>query len=150
MDEITTLQLEDVAIRVSKRKYRQTLSEMFSSELKFINDSLNKIFEHNIKVLHLNKSDFQKQIYEEVSPINWSEKCKIYNFYLEITIHEDDIPVQEIRYFDFLIRKEYQFVGNILDEEDLQNISVLRSLENYDDAYKRIRNICVNWKTRVK
>ena len=93
MDEITTLQLEDVAMRVSKRKYRQTLSEMFSSELKFINDSLNKIFEHNIKVLHLNKSDFQKQIYEEVSPINWSEKCKIYNFYLEITIHEGDIPV---------------------------------------------------------
>ena len=34
-------------------------------------------------------------------------------------------------YLDFLIRKEYAFIKNIFDEDDLKHSDVLCSLENY-------------------
>ena len=42
-----------------------------------------------------------------------------------------DVPTRECSRLDFVIRKEYQFLKNVLSKDEIKNSSHLSSLENY-------------------
>ena len=92
---------------------------MFCIELKFVNDCLHKSFKPNIKLFHRKIPVFEKNIYEEKNSIGWSGNSKICDFPLDMSMHDAQNPAGEITYFDFLILKEYKFIINIFDKEDL-------------------------------
>ena len=75
------LQLSDCTIRVSERKSKVSISEMFTKELKFAADCLIKWFNMTIKSKNLELYVQQKNDYERKYPVDWENgKCCIYNF----------------------------------------------------------------------
>ena len=84
-DSITMAQLQDYAIRVSQRTFKQTISEMFSTKIKFAGDCLMKWFDRRLKSENLSLSLDKKIRFAKEHPIDWENgKCCISNSPLKI------------------------------------------------------------------
>ena len=108
---------------------------MFNIELKFAFDILMRWFRAKVqkKFIFNDESCNFKRLY----PITTNTECVICNFPLSTDVKGLDFQEKEMSYLDFLIRKEYTFIKNIYDEDDLRHSKVLCSLENYWQMMKK-------------
>ena len=74
-DRVTFAQLKDAATGNLARKKSPFLSELFSEELKFTIDTLNKWFKSVFKSKSLELNEIQKQIIVQKNPIDPSKIC---------------------------------------------------------------------------
>lgn len=113
-DQTTTAHLKDIALTVSTQKFKAAFAEMLCIELKLVNDCHHKSSKKNIKVFRQKIPDFEKQIYGEENPIDWSANCKICDFYLDMSTHvtqtQDSLLV--------LLQLPYNTVGDFNVETD--------------------------------
>ena len=69
--------------------------------------------------------------YKRTSPITSETKCVICDFALDIEPEGLEYKENEMSYLDFLIRKEYAFIKNVFDEEELKLSESINNLETY-------------------
>ena len=86
-DGVTCQQLKDTATSLLVHEKSASLSELFSVELKFTIDTLNKWFKSGFKSKFLALNEIQKQIFVKENPLNFSKTCCcICGFLLDIEI----------------------------------------------------------------
>ena len=125
----TIHQLRDVIIDVYSRKRKNAIAEMFNIELKFACDILMCWFNNKLKKLNLANEIVIN--YRRVFPLTSETKCAICDFALDVELKDLEYKENKMSYLDFLIRKEYAFIKNIFDEEELKLSKSIRNLETY-------------------
>ena len=75
--------------------------------------------------------------FKKHDPITSDSQCSICPFPLSVDVKGLEFKENQMSYLDFLIRKEYAFIKNIYDEDDLKFSNVLCSLEKYWQMMKR-------------
>ena len=125
----TLHQLRDVIIDVHLRKRKNLIVEMFNIELKFARDILMCWFNNKLKKLNLDNEIAIN--YRRAFPITSETKCVICDFALEVDPKGLEYKENEMSYLDFLMRKEYAFIKNIFDEEELKLSKSISNLETY-------------------
>lgn len=141
-NSITMTQLQDCAKGVSQKKFKQAISEMFSTQIKFAVDYLVKWFGRKFKSKNLSLSLDKKIRYEKEHPINWENgKCCICNLPLEIKAKGVDVNAKEMDYLDLFIRKQPKFVINVLEDKELKKSTVLKSLSDYYNVFLKLTKV---------
>ena len=128
-NQTTTHQLQDCLVNVHAKRRKNALAEKFNIELKFACDILMRWFRQKIQknvVFNDESTNFKR-----LNPITSDTECVIYNFPLSTSVKGLEYKENKMSYLDFLIRKEYAFLKNIFDEDDLKQSNVLCTLENY-------------------
>ena len=125
----TLHQLRDAILNVDLKKRKNAIVEMFNIELKFACDILMCWFKNKIKKINLDNEIVIN--YKRTSPITSETKCVICDFALDIEPKGVEYKENEMSYLDFLIRKEYAFIKNIFDEEELKLSESINNLETY-------------------
>ena len=98
---------------------------MFNVELKFACDILMSWFRRKLqKNAILNEETIK---FKKCKPITSDAECTICSFPLSADVKGLEFKENQMSYLDFLIRKEYAFLNNIYDEDQLKS-SVLCSL----------------------
>ena len=70
-------------------------------------------------------------LFKKYNPITSDSQCTICSFPLNVDVKGLEFKENQMSYLDFLIRKEYAFIKNIYDEDELKFSNVLCSLEKY-------------------
>ena len=128
-NQMTTHQLKDCVANVHSRKKKNALVEMFNIELKFACDILLIWFKKKLQktaLYHESTIEFKKY-----NPITTNTQCTICSFPLSTDVKGLEFRENQMSYLDFLIRKEYAFIKNIYDENELKTSVVLSSLDKY-------------------
>ena len=125
----TLHQLRDVIIDVHSRKRKNAIVEMFNIELKFACDILICWFNNKLKKLNL--ANERVVNYRRCFPVTSETKCAICDFALDVELKGLEYKENKMSYLDFLIRKEYAFIKNIFDEEELKLSKTICNLETY-------------------
>ena len=122
LNKITLLQLRDAAYYVSTRKDKLTISTMFNIEIKYAADALLKWFSAKTKSKHLKLDliDFKIKIkFWKENPIDWEkDRCCICNLLIDENPKRLQCEETDMSYFDFLVRKEQNFLRNIYSHKD--------------------------------
>ena len=76
-------QLKDISIDVSKRKYKNTMGQMFCIECALVKKkTLLDWFNKNYRTQYLEVNAFLKMQYERNNPLNWkNDKCILCNYH---------------------------------------------------------------------
>ena len=102
---------------------------MFNVELKFACDILMIWFKKKMqKSVVFNEQSIK---FKKYNPITSDTQCSICSFPLSVDVKGLEFKENQMSYLDFLIRKEYAFIKNIYDEDELKLSNVLCSLEKY-------------------
>ena len=128
-NQTTTHQLQDCLVNVHAKCRKNALAEMFNIELKFACDILMRWFRQKIQknvVFNDESTNFKR-----LNPITSDTECVICNFPLSTSVKGLEYKENKMSYLDFLIHKEYAFLKNIFDEDDLKQSNILCTLENY-------------------
>ena len=143
VDSIIIKQLRDCANKVSQKKEKYAISEMYSCEQKFVIDTLKKWLVEKYFSRHKELDFFTKQQFKKKNPIDWEKtKCTICSFHLPTPV--SNFPSEEITTFlDFEISKEHSFFRNIFDYEELKLSKNISTLEKYHQAFKKMLRIVV-------
>ena len=80
---------------------------------------------------NLSNSDSTQQ--RRLNPITSDTKCVICDFAIELDPKGLKYKENDMSYLDFLIKKEYSFLKNIFDEDDLKKSKSICDLETYYD-----------------
>ena len=119
-DEKTLLQLKDWALAVQARYSKIAISEIFTTELKFVADCLLKWFNAKFKSSNLELSNTAKRKYGIENLVDWSRNCcSSCPFPLEINGTKFDVDSQTMSYVNFIIFKKDKFLRNIFSSEEL-------------------------------
>ena len=109
---------------------------MFNIELKFVCNILMIWFNEKFKKQRKNLSNSDCSQYRRVNPITADTKCVVCDFALEVDPKGLNFKENDMSYLDFLIKKEYAFLKNIFDEDDLKKPKSICNLETYYDKMK--------------
>ena len=134
-NQMTTHQLRDCILNVHSKRKKNALVEMFNVELKFACDILLTWFKRKMQksvVSNENSINFKK-----FNPRTSDTQCCICSFPLSVDVKGLEFKQNQMSYLDFLIRKEYAFIKNIYDEDELKISEPLSSLEKYWQMMKR-------------
>ena len=109
---------------------------MFNIELEFACDILMCWFNEKFKKPKTNLTNSESIGYRRLNPITSNTTCTICDFAIDVDpkglkYKENDMP-----YLDFLIRKEYAFLRNIFDEDELKQSKIICDLETYWNKMK--------------
>ena len=148
--QITTEQLRDAAVAVSKKTNINAINLLFNIELKFIIDILLKWFNYKIKTCNLEIPPLERLKFERENPITEETKCVICHFPMKIQIRGLEFEKNEQSYLDFLIRKEHAFIRNIFDMDELKSCSRIATLENYHKSMMLYCQIVKNAEQEIK
>ena len=100
---------------------------MFNIELRFACDILMCWFNEKFKKPQTNLNNQVAIDYRRAFPITVETKCVICDFPIEVDPKGLEYKENNMSYLDFLIRKEYAFIRNIFDEDDLKQSKYMRS-----------------------
>ena len=125
----TTRQLQDAVLNVHSKKKKNAIVEIFNIELKFACDILMLWF--NQKVKKTNLTNQEGIDYKRINPITFDAKCTICDFAIKVNPKGLRYKENDMSYLDFLIRKEYAFLRNIFDEDELKKSKSICNLETY-------------------
>ena len=128
-NQTTLRQLKDAILDVHSRKRKNAIVEIFNIELKFACDILMVWFNNKLKKLNLDNEIATH--YKRAFPVTSETKCVICDFTLDVDPKGLEYKENEMSYLDFLIRKEYAFIKNIFDEEELKLSKSICNLETY-------------------
>ena len=131
--QITASQLQDCILNVHSKKGKNAISEMFNTELKFACDVLMCCFNEKFRKTRANLTNADSTQYRRRNPITSDTKCAICDFGIEVEPKGLKYKENNMSYLDFLIKKEYSFLKNIFDENDLKESKSICNLENYHD-----------------
>ena len=132
-NQITASQLQDCILNVHSKKGKNAISEMFNTELKFACDVLMCCFNEKFRKTRANLTNADSTQYRRRNPITSDTKCAICDFGIEVEPKGLKYKENNMSYLDFLIKKEYSFLKNIFDENDLKESKSICNLENYYD-----------------
>ena len=130
----TTCQLQDAVLNVHSKKKKNAIVEMFNTELKFACDILMLWFNQKIKKANLTNQEGID--YKRLNPLTLDTKCAICDFAIKVDPKGLDYKENDMSYLDFLIRKEYAFLRNIFDEDELKQSKSICDLETYWNKMK--------------
>ena len=125
----TTRQLQDAVLTVHSKKKKNAIVEMFNIELKFACDILMLWFNQKIKKNNITNEEGVE--YRRLNPITSNTRCSICDFAIKVDPKGLDYKENDMSYLDFLIRKEYAFLRNIFDEDELKKSKNICNLETY-------------------
>ena len=128
-NQTTLRQLKDAILDVHSRERKNAIVEIFNIELKFACDILMVWFNNKLKKLNLDNEIATN--YKRAFPVTSETKCVICDFTLDVDPKGLEYKENEMSYLDFLIRKEYAFIKNIFDEEELKLSKSICNLETY-------------------
>ena len=144
IDLQTLNRLKDIAIDVSKRKYKNTMGQMFCVETAFVKKSLLDWFDKKFKSENLEIPGLMKMIYKQKNSINWKkDKCVICKMPLKFEPTSFEMPDDEMTYGDFVIRFEHKFIRNIYTIEQIKQSDDLKCLENHYKTYQKFISILI-------
>ena len=132
-NQITARQLQDCILNVHSKKSKNAIAEMFNTELKFACDILLCWFNKKFKKPRTNLNNSDSTQYRRLNPITSDTKCVICDFAIEVDPKGLKYKENDMSYLDFLIKKEYAFLKNIFDEDDLKKSKSICNLETYYD-----------------
>ena len=134
IDPVIARQLKDAAMRVSQRNIKQSISEMFSTELKF----LSYCFRNYCTVGKLKIPMAEKIAFEKSSPIDWeNRKCVICTFLFDADTQGPHAR-NKMPYMGFSIRKEHIFLKETsIPKELLESTSNLGTLEQSYEVFEK-------------
>ena len=104
---------------------------MFNIELKSACDILMYWFNQKFIKPQTNLANEEAINYRRSNPITIDTKCTICDFAIEVDPKGLEYKENDMSYLDFLIRKEYAFLRNIFDEDDLKQSKSICDLESY-------------------
>ena len=134
-NQMTTHQLKDCIVNVNSKRKKNALVEMFNVELKFACDILMAWFKRKIQKSVVNNE--HSVIFKRFNPITLNTQCSICSFPLSVDAKGLEFKQNQMSYLNFLIRKEYAFIKNIYDKDELKISEPLSSLEKYWQTMKR-------------
>ena len=105
---------------------------MFNTELKFACYVLMCWFNEKFRKTRANLNNADSTQYRRFNPITSDTKCIICDSGIEVEPKGLKYKENNLSYLDFLIKKEYSFLKNIFDENDLKESKSICNLENYD------------------
>ena len=131
-DKVSFKQLKDSITNVLNKVKSTSLSEMFSTELKFIIDVLVKWFNGVFKFRFNELDEVKKQKFSRENPIDCSnEKCVICDLKLSVSLNDGYEKTEKTTaWYDFLVQKEHLFLRNIYSYEDLKKSENISALQN--------------------
>ena len=133
-------QLKGAGLNVLNKKSSFALSEVFSIELKFTIDLLVKWFKQEPKSKIFEIDTLAKQKYKKENKIDpLKTNCCIWNLRLDLN-SANGPHTDEITYLDFVIRKEYLLLRNLLVRDFLNEIESLKDLTSYHNNFTRSIN----------
>ena len=135
-NQTTTRQLQDAILNVHSKRKKNAIAEMFNIELKFACDILMCWFNEEFKKPQTNLDNQVAIDYRRAFPITVETKCVICDFSLEVDPKGLEYKENDMSYLNFLIRKEYAFLRNIFDEDDLKQSKSICNLKTYWDKMK--------------
>ena len=109
---------------------------MFNIELKFACDILMCWFNEQFKKPKTNLTNSESIDYRRLNPITSDTKCTICDFAIDVDPKGLKYKENDMSYLDFLIRKEYAFLRNIFDEDELKQSKSICDLETYWNKMK--------------
>ena len=125
-------QLKYIATDVSKRKFKNTIVQMFCIEDTLVKKTLLAWFNKKIKSQHLEIDAFVKMQYERKNYISWkNDKCVICKMPLKIHPLGPEIPDNKMSYGNLFIHFEHKFLRNIYSVKQLKQPNHFSMLENY-------------------
>ena len=125
-------QLKDIAIGDSKRKYKNTMGQMFCIEAAFVKKALLAWFDKKTKSHNLEIDAFSKTQYEQKNPVKWkNDKCGICKMPLRVEPASFETPDDKMTFEDFIVRFEHKFIRNIYTYEQIKDSHHLQTLEKY-------------------
>ena len=105
--------MKDPATNVLNKTKPTSLSEMFSTELKFTIDVLVKWFNDIFKSRFNELDELKKQKLIKENPIYWSNhKCVICDLKLAVSLSEGYQRTEKTTCYNFTIQKEHFFLRN--------------------------------------
>lgn len=130
-DPITAIQLKDCTESAFKKRKKNSISEIFSCELKFNCDILKKWFSKKFTWRFLELDTFSKNWWVKQNPIEWGEtKCFICNFELEVGPSEG-FDSEKMTYTDLIVKREHAYLRNIHAKEKRNECEAIKNIENY-------------------
>ena len=137
-------QLKDCARTVYKKGKKNTISEMFSFELKIVADCLLKWFNAKITSNHLELNGDVKLKYEIEHSIDWQrQRCCICTLPFEINSTQFDADKETMSYTDFIIFKEHKFLKNISSDQERATSDSIKILKNFHAAFSKFPKISI-------
>ena len=130
----TTRQLQDAIVNIHSKNKKNAIVEMFSFELKFTCDILMLWFNQKIKKTNLTNEEAID--YKRLNPLTLDTKCSICDFAIKVDPKGLDYKENDMSYLHFLIRKEYAFLRNIFDQDELKKSKSICNLETYWNKMK--------------
>ena len=137
-------QLRDCALSVAAARNNLSVSEMFSTEIKFASECLLNWFNAKFKKENLQLSNERKKKYEIEQPINWEkDRCCLCTFPIGINPTMSTTTKETMSYTDFIIFKECKFLKNIFLKEELEKTNSLKNLELFHNIFSKFLKICI-------
>ena len=129
---------------MQKGKTTFALSEIFLTELKFTIDVLVEWFNDVFKSRFNELDEIEKQLFTKNNPIDWSQQtCVICGFELATgTCHGHDSD-KLTTCFDFTMRREHLFPGNIYSFEELKQSQSIKDLQHYYRSFDYFLHVTV-------
>ena len=139
-----TTAIERLCTHSLQKRGKNTISEMFSSELKIVADCLLKWFNAKIKSNHLELNGGVKLKYEIEHPIDWQrQRCCICTLPLEINSTQFDADKETMSYTYFIILKEHKFLKNISSDQERATSNSIKILKNFHAAFCKFPKISI-------
>ena len=110
--------LKDMAFEVSKRKCKNSVGQMFSTESTLVKKTLLKWF-------------------------NAEFNCVICKFPMKLEPTNYMTPDNEVTFVDFMIRYEHKFLRNVYTTEKIEQSDHIKHLESYYEIFKDYIMICI-------
>ena len=111
-----------MAFEVAKRKCKNSVGKMFSTESALVKKSLLKWFNQRVKRKFKNIDSIAKLRYESQNQINSKkDKCVICKVPLKTEPTNFKTPDDEMSFGDFVTRYEHKFLRNIYTEKQIKD-----------------------------
>ena len=136
--------LRDMAFDVSKRKCKNSVGKMFSTESAMFKKALLKWFNIKIRRRFEKINPVDKLRFEILDPINWKkDKCVICKFPMKMEPTSYLTPDNEMTLGDFVIRYDHKFLRNIYTEKEIQKSDHIKNLRSYYEIFQKYIQICI-------
>ena len=136
--------LKDMAFEVVKRRCKNSIGQMFSTESALVKETLLRWFNQKFKRQFNKINPIQKLRYESKNLINWEiDKCVICKFPMKLEPTNFKTPDDEMSFGDFVIRWEHKFLRNIYTDKQIKDSCQLKDLQSYYEIFEEYIIICI-------
>ena len=127
-----------MAFKVSKRRCKNSIGQMFSFESTLVKKIFlkwfNKKFERQFKKIN----PIKELTFKSQNQINWQkDKCIIFKFPLKLEPTNYKTSNDKMSLGDFVIWYQHKFLRNISSDEQLQDLHHLKNIENYYKTFNK-------------